>query len=353
MPVKIPEITAAQYGLLERLCNASAVSGNEAEVRKIVLAEVQPHADEVQVDALGNVLVTRHASAGKHLRVMLDAHMDEVGFMLVAEEGVGLYRFELVGGIDVRILPGKPVLVGKDHAPGVIGTKPVHILSSDESKHKPELDSLRIDLGPGGRASPGDWGTFATRFRRVGRSMLSKAIDDRIGVAILIELVKKVPPQIELLAAFSVQEEIGLRGATVAGFTFNPDLAIAIDATPAYDLPRYDGQESSFYNTRLGLGPAIYVQNRSTIDDPRLVKFLQETAEAEGILYQMRQPGGGGTDAGAIQQGRTGVSVVSVSVPHRYSHSPVSLARVEDWKHTQALLQAALHRLTPAVIGRG
>lgn len=351
-PVSIPKITAAQYGLLERLCNASAVSGNEAEVRKIVLDEVRPIADDVQVDAVGNVLVTRRASVKNSLRVMLDAHMDEVGFMLVAEEGDGLYPFELVGGIDVRILSGKPVLVGKDHTPGVIGAKPVHLLESGEYKSKPDLGSLRIDLGPGGRASLGDWGTFATRFKRVGHSILSKAIDDRIGVAILIELVRTAPPQFELLAAFSVQEEIGLRGAKVAGYTFNPDLAIAIDATPAYDLPRFDGQESSFYNTHLGHGPAIYVHNHTTIDDPRLVKFLQETAEAEGIPYQVRQPGGGGTDAGAVQRGRAGVPVVSVSVPHRYSHSPVSLAREDDWKHTQALLQTALHRMTPALIGR-
>jgi endoglucanase len=306
--------------------------------------------DEVKVDAMGNVLVTKFGHANERVRVMLDAHMDEVGFMLVAEDGAGLFRFELVGGIDVRHLPGKRILVGKDHIPGVIGSKPVHLADQEELERKPSLDDLRIDLGPAGEAKPGDWATFATRFRRDGPLILSKSIDDRIGVATLIELIKTAPPHVDLLGAFTVQEEIGLRGAQVAGYVFDPDLAIAIDATPAYDLPMHGGQENAFYNTRLGFGPAIYVQNRATIDDPHLVRLLRETAETDDIPYQIRQPGGGGTDAGAIQRSREGVSVVSVSVPHRYSHSPVSLARVEDWGHTLALLQATLGRLKPKLL---
>jgi endoglucanase len=179
---------------------------------------------------------------------------------------------------------------------------------------------------------------------------MSKAIDDRIGVATLIELLKHAPSNIDLLAAFTVQEEVGLRGAQVAAYTFDPDLAIAIDSTPAYDLPKYDGSENAVYNTKLGLGPAIYVYNSATVDDPRLVRFLQEAAEAKAIPYQIRQPGGGGTDAGAIQRTRGGVPVVSVSVPHRYTHSPVSIARVDDWKHTLSLLSAALRKMTPDLI---
>jgi endoglucanase len=350
MPGSQPIIGNAQFKLLEKLCNACAVSGDEGEVRKIVLEEVKPHADEINIDAMGNVLATRNGSGRNRLRVMLDAHMDEVGFILVSDEDDGLYRFETVGGIDPRYLLGKPVLVGKDHLPGAIGLKPIHLASEEERKRKASLDSLRIDLGPNGKAKPGDWATFATKFERVGPSIMSKAIDDRIGVATLIELVKHAPANIDLLAAFTVQEEIGLRGAQVAAYAFDPDLAIAIDATPAYDLPSHDGSENTVYNTQLGGGPAIYVYNRSTIDDPRLVRFLRETAEAEGIPYQIRQPGGGGTDAGAIQRTRSGVPVVSVSVPHRYSHSPISIARVEDWKHTLSLLHAALRKISPDLI---
>jgi endoglucanase len=281
---------------------------------------------------------------------MLDAHMDEVGFILVSEEGDGLYAFQTVGKIDPRHLPGKPVLVGKDHLPGVIGIKPVHLAGEEELKRKPSIDSLRIDLGPGGRARPGDWATFATRFKRVGPAIMAKAIDDRIGVATLIELVKHAPGNVDLLAAFSVQEEVGLRGAGVASYAFKPDLAIAIDSTPAHDLPSYDGTESPFYNTKLGSGPAIYVYNSAAIDNPHLVRFLKDTAHAEGIPYQTRQPGGGGTDAGAIQRSRAGVPVVSVSVPHRYTHSPVSIARVDDWKNTLSLVYAALRKITPGLI---
>jgi len=342
-------ITTKQLALLEKLCNACAVSGDEGEVRKIVLEEVKPYADEVKVDALGNVLVTKKGNGKKRLRMMLDAHMDEVGFILVSDDGGGLYGFETIGGIDPRHLPGKPVLVGKERLCGVIGMKPIHLADSDELKRKPSVDSLRIDLGPDGKAKPGDWATFATKFKRVGPSIMAKAIDDRVGVATLIELVKHAPANIDLLAAFTVQEEVGLRGAKVAAHAFDPDLAIAIDSTPAHDLPNHDGSESHFYNTKLGLGPAIYIYNSATIDDPRLVSFLKETAEAEGIPYQIRQPGGGGTDAGAIQRTRIGIPVVSVSVPGRYAHTPVGLCRVDDWKNTIKLLFVALGKISPKI----
>ena len=346
MPLSQPTIGTSQFKLLEKLCNACAVSGDEGEVRKIVVEEVKPYADEVKVDALGNVLVTKKGSGKNRPRVMLDAHMDEVGFILVSDESDGMYRFETVGSLDPRHLLGKPVLVGKEHLPGVIGVKPVHLADTGELKHKPSIDSLRIDLGPNGKAMPGEWATFATKFRRVGPSIMAKAIDDRIGVATLIELVKHAPHNIDLLAAFTVQEEVGLRGAKVAAYAFDPDLGIAIDSTPAHDLPNHDGSENHFYNTKLGLGPAIYVYNRATIDDPRLVRFLKETAEAEGNPYQIRQPGGGETDAGAIQRARAGIPVVSVSVPGRYAHTPISICRVDDWKHTLFLLYAVLQKVT-------
>ena len=348
----MPTFGNAQLKLLERLCNVVAVSGDEAEVRKIVLEEVKPYADEVKVDALGNVLVTKfgRARGEKRMRVMLDAHMDEVGFMIVADDGEGIYRFETVGGMDVRHLVGKQVFVGREGIPGVIGAKPVHLMSPEERTKKVQIDALRIDVGPAGKARVGDRAGFATKFRRVGPSILSKSIDDRIGVATLIELVKHAPSNIDLCAAFTVQEEIGLRGAKVAAYYFNPDLAIAIDSTPARDLPVFDGGENMTYNTKLGLGPAIYVADGSTLHDPRLVRFLQETAEAEKVPYQIRQPGGGGTDSGAIQRSLAGIPAVSVSVPHRYAHSPISISRVDDWKNTINLLHAALKRVTPSLI---
>jgi endoglucanase len=327
-----------------------SVSGDEGEVRRIVLEQVKPFADEVKVDALGSVLVRKKGTGKRPLRVLLDAHMDEVGFMIVHDDEEGFYQFEVVGGIDERHLVGKQVIVGRDHAIGVIGAKPIHLATPEELKHAIGTDAMRIDLGPEGKASVGDRATFATKFRKVGPSIMSKSIDDRIGVAILIELLKHAPRNIELCLSFSVQEEIGLRGAKVAAHYFEPDLAIAVDSTPARDLPNFEGGENFTYNTRLGFGPAIYMANSSTIDDPRLVRFLAETAEKEKIPYQFRQPGGGGTNAGAIQQSRAGVPVVSVSVPHRYTHSPVSVSRVDDWKNTLNLLHAALKSMTRAIL---
>lgn len=345
-------IGQTQIKLLEKLCNAMGVSGDEGEVRRIVLEEAKPYADEVKVDALGSVLVRKKGAGRNPPRVLLDAHMDEVGFMIVADDGDGFFQFETVGGMDARHLAGKQVIVGKDRTPGVIGAKPIHLTTSGERQRTIEVENMRIDLGPEGKAKAGDRATFATKFKRVGPSILAKAIDNRIGVAILIELLKHAPSQIELCLAFSVQEEIGLRGAKVAGYYFEPDLAIAVDSTPARDLPDFDGRENYTYNTKLGLGPAIYMANSSTIDDPRLVKFLAETAEKHHIPYQFRQPGGGGTDAGAIQRSRAGVPVVSVSVPHRYTHSPISVSRVEDWKNTLNLLYAALNEMTLDVVKR-
>jgi endoglucanase len=349
-----PRIGAAQVRLLERLSNACAVSGDEGEVRKIVLEKVRPHADRVEVDPLGNVLAVRAGKGRNRLRVMLAAHMDEVGFMLTADDGEGVYRFDTVGGLDARFLAGKPVWVGKDHAAGVIGAKPIHLTSRKERRNTIEVDSLRIDMGPSGGAGVqvGDRATFATHFSRLGPSLLGKALDDRLGVASLILLLQNSPENIDLLAAFTVQEEVGLRGARVAAYALEPDLAFALDSTPAYDFPGQPGEENTRYNTRLGAGPAIYLADRATLSDPRLVRLLAETAELRGIPYQFRQPGGGGTDAGAIHRQRAGIPSISVSVPGRYAHTPAGLARRSDWRHTVALVHAALGRISQKTLAR-
>jgi endoglucanase len=277
--------------------------------------------------------------------------MDEVGFMLV-EGDEGLYRFETVGGIDARQLPGKPVLVGKEHTPGVIGARAIHLTTAEERRQAISVDTLRIDVGPGGKAKIGDRATFATRFRQTGPSLVGKALDNRIGVATLIELVKHAPGNIELCAIFSTQEEIGARGAAAAAYAFDPDIAIAVDSTPAYDLPVWDDSENTQYNTRLDHGPAIYISDSSTISDPRLVRHLAQTGDTLNLPYQFRQPGGGGTDAGGMQRQRAGIASVSVSVPHRYPHTAVQIARLADWQATLALLYQALLRLPPDILTR-
>jgi endoglucanase len=350
---QVPEVGASQIALLEKLCNAVAVSGDEHEVRQIVLEEIKLIADEVRVDALGNVLATRFGRGENRVRVMLAAHMDEIGFMIVKKHDEGLFEFERVGGVDERQLPGKSVMVGREHRPGVIGAKPIHMTTADERKKKIEVSSLRIDLGPeiGDQVKPGDRAGFATRFEVLGPSLRAKALDDRLGVATLIELLKHAPDQIDLLAAFTVQEEVGLRGARVAAYALDPDMAVAVDATPAYDLPHWDeDDENDRFNTRLDAGPAVYVMDSATIPDRRLVNWLVETAAQEGIPCQLRQPGGGGTDAGAIHKTRAGIPSVSVSVPIRYAHTAASIARLDDWANSLRLLHSALSRVTPGLL---
>jgi endoglucanase len=358
-----PRFGASQLKLLERLCTACAVSGDEGEVRAIVLEQVHEYVRaqdaDVKIDALGNVLVSLSGSSKSseaRPRVMLSAHMDEVGFMITREDDEGLYRFETVGGIDVRQIVGKPVWIGRKHLLGVIGAKPIHLTKVDELKSVIPQDTLRIDTGLGKtEVKVGDRAVFATPFTRLGPSLRGKSLDNRLGVSVLIELLKNPPANIDLLAAFTVQEEIGGRGARVAAYAFNPDMAFALDSTPAYDLPVWDEgsaeeTENAVYNSRLGFGPAIYVADAGTLSDPRLIRHLAQSAEAAGIPYQLRQPGGGGTDAGAIHKQLAGIPSVSVSVPSRYQHTAASIGRISDWQDTVALLQTALSRITPELL---
>ena len=285
------------------------------------------------------------------MRVMLAAHMDEVGLMITNDESDGIYRFETVGGLSAADLPAKVMWVSKEHIPGVIGTKPIHLTKPDELKKPFSIDDFRLDVGVAtNKVKVGDRATFATRFMQHGPSLRGKALDDRLGVATLIELIKHAPPQIDLQAAFTVQEEIGLRGARVAAYAFNPDLAFILDSTPAYDLPTWDVDENVRYNTRLGAGPAIYVADSGTLSDPRLVRYLIQIAEAHKIPFQIRQPGGGGTDAGAVHKQHEGIPSVSISVPGRYHHSQAAIVRLSDWQQTCDLIAAALFQLTPQVL---
>jgi len=345
-------IGKAQLDLLAELTNANGVSGDESEVREMIRKKVTPLADEIKADAMGNLLVIKHARKTNALRVMVDAHMDEVGFMIVDQDGDGLFEFVQVGGGDERQFISKAVVVGKEKLPGVIGFKPIHLTPKNERDSKIPLDSLRIDLGPAGKdkARRGDFAAYATRFSRSGDTIFAKVLDDRLGCATLIELLRTAPAEIELLTSFSAQEEIGLRGAKVAAYDFEPQIVIAVDSTPAYDFPRPDGNQNTQYNCKIGSGPAIYLADRGTLSDPRLVRFISRTAEENGIPYQFRQPGGGGTNAGALHLTRSGIPAVSVSIPGRYAHTPIMMASVTDWQNTVSLLKNVLDNLSPAVL---
>lgn len=347
-----PKLGKKELDLLTRLSNSLAVSGDEQEVREIVYEELQEFKDSMHTDAMGNVLVRREGSQPDCLKVMVAAHMDEVGMMLIKEDGDGLFEFVVIGGVDPRQLVGKPVIVGRKHIPGVIGAKAIHLTTKEEREQELKAKSLRIDVGLGGSklVEIGDRATFATNLAVLGPSLRGKALDDRLGVFNLIQLLKNAPENIDLLAAFTVQEELGLRGAKTAAYHFNPDIGIAMDSTPANDMPHFDGEENPAHNTKLDGGPAIYLMDGATIGDRRLVKWLTETADAENIPWQYRQPGRGGTDAGAIHQTRSGVPSVSVSVPQRYLHSAAGIVRIDDELNTLKLLHAALSRLDKSIL---
>ena len=337
---------------IKELTELQGTSGFEHEVRAYMRDAMTPLVDRVEQDGLGGIYGIREHENADAPRIMVAAHMDEVGFMIVNDEGDGIFEFRVIGGVDPRQLVGKPVSIGRGHVPGVIGAKAIHLTTPEERQQVLKVDQLRIDIGTGsgGKVKVGDRGTFATKLVVLGPSIRSKALDDRLGVFNLIQLVKYAPDNVDLLAAFTVQEELGLRGAKIAAFSFDPEIGIAMDSTPANDLPDYDGNENTSHNTKLGDGPAIYIMDRGTIGDQRLIKWLIESAEAEKIPWQFRQPGLGGTDAGEIHKTRTGVPSVSVSVPQRYLHSPAGLIRIEDELNTLKLIHTALTRLDRSIL---
>ncbi|MBT3287856.1 MAG: M42 family metallopeptidase [Victivallales bacterium] len=333
--------------ILETLSNAFGPSGCETEVRVAIREAIQDHVDDLQVDHLGNLIACQKGTTSD-LTVMVAAHMDEVGFMITSADDSGMLRFTIVGGIDHRVLPAERVLVGPDKIPGVIAIKPVHKTTPDERGKVVNADQLAIDIGAKnkgeaeGAAKKGDYGVFATTFRDMGDTVCGKAFDDRAGCAVLVELIKRGPYPFTFRPVFTTMEEIGLRGARVAGFAVNPDAAFVLEGTICDDSPKERDESPT---TELGKGPAISLADPSTIADRRLVKLLLETADIEGIPCQFKQPGKGGTDAGAIHLAREGVPAITISVPCRYIHSPVSLLHKRDFAQTVDLLAAAMKRL--------
>ncbi len=335
--------------ILRQLSDAFGVSGNEDDVRSVVLGAVRDHVDEVQIDAMGNVLTVKRGSGRDPVRVMLAGHMDEVGLMVVGHEDDGFLKMRTVGGIDARLLPGSVFAVGPDRIPGVIGVKPIHLLESDEGDKVAKIEDLVMDVGAKDKdeaqklAPLGTYATFATRFRELGPTVTGKAFDDRVGCAVLVELLRGEAFSFDLHAAFTVQEEVGLRGARVAAFAIDPDCAFALEGTIADEVPK---EKDVSPTTELGKGPAITVMDRSFIADRRLVRLLIDTADGKGIPYQIKQPGKGGTDSGAIHLAREGVPSATVAVPSRYIHSPVALLSLEDFENTVRLMRESLSRLT-------
>ncbi len=342
--------------VLRELCEATGISGDEGEVRALILKHIQGHVEDIRIDALGSVLAVKRGTGAAKLRVMAAAHMDEVGMMVMGFDSDGMIRFSAVGGLDARILPGTRVLVGLDKIPGVIGWPPLHLNKSQDTV---PIDRLRIDIGLTSREAaekaltPGDAIAFASSFEVLGPTVRGKAFDDRAGCASLIRLVQGDPFPFDLHVAFTVQEEVGLRGARAAAGQIRPDAAFVLESTACHDLPQDPDEPDQTTITRLGGGPAITVADRSMVSDPRLVRYLVRAADAAGIPHQFRSPQhAGGTDAGAIHRAGTGVPSVVVANPCRYIHGPYAIMSIADWEHQAALLRAAWMTLTPSVLER-
>lgn len=320
------------------------VSGNEDAVRRYIADQIRAHVDEMWVDPLGNLI----ARKGSHLpgpHLMLAAHMDEVGLMITHIEDDGLLRFSTVGGIDPRVLPSTFLRIGKDQVPGVIGAKPIHLKKADERNKPVPFDDLFIDIGARDRAEAerlvkvGDYAVFWTDYEELGeRRAKGKAFDDRVGCHVLIELLKG-PVSSPLTAAFTVQEEIGLRGAKVAAQAVQPDYAVVLEGTTCADIPLSVPHGES---TRLGRGPAITMADRTTVVHPKMVQALIEAAERANVPYQIKRTTFGGTDAGSIHRAGAGIPTGVVSVPCRYIHSPAAMLSLDDVANTIRLMQAFL-----------
>ena len=332
--------------LLRELSDAFGVSGFEDDVRSLIAKHITPFADDVTIDPLGNLIATR---AGKDDRIlMLDAHMDEVGFIVKWIDDEGYLRFAPLGGWDARIVPGHRVEIltrdGSKHY-GVIGTAPPHILSEEERKRPIPMEKMFVDIGATSRQEVADLGirigdpfTIHYPFTELHKGYVTgKAFDDRAGCAVLIETAKRLAEQelpMTTTFAFVFGEEVGLRGARTAAYQIQPSLALAIEGTIGADMP---GVNEESQPVRVGRGPAISIADRSIIVSRKLIEALEVLADDQAIPYQYKLPTYGGTDAGAIHLSRGGVLAGVLSVPCRFIHSPISTLRLNDFENTVRL----------------
>jgi len=333
--------------LLKRLAEAAGIPGREEEVRRIVIKEISDYVDEVRTDVLGNVIAIKRGS-GRGPKVMLAAHMDEIGFLVThVDEKTGFLRIDPLGGFDSKVLLAQRVIVHTEEGDylGVIGSKPPHLLEEEERKKAPEIKELFIDLGMKAeevskKVKIGDPVTLQQDFVAFGELVSGKSLDDRVGIYVMIEALKKVRRhEADIYAVATTQEEVGIRGARVSSFGISPDIGIAIAVTIASDVP---GVEEAQRVTKLGAGVAIKIKDSASISNPKLVRKLREIAEEHKIKYQLEVLPRGGTDAGALQLTKEGVAAATISIPTRYVHSVVEAAHKEDIKAAIDLIAAFL-----------
>jgi len=336
--------------LLRDVCRVPGAPGYEQRIREYIIQTVTPYVDEVKTDSMGNVIALKKGTEDK--KVMVAAHMDEISFIVTDIDENGFVRFHTLGGFDAKTLTAQRVIIhGREDVMGVMGTKPIHVLTPEERSKAPKTIDFFIDTGMGPDelnklVRIGDPITRERELIEMGDCVNSKSIDNRASVFILLETLKNLQNKTvpyDVYGVFTVQEEVGIRGAIAASSGINPDFGIALDVTLAYDLP---GATSHEMISRLGEGTAIKVLDGSVICDYRMVSFLRELAEKHSIKYQMEILTAGGTDTAGIQKFSNGGAIAgAISIPTRYLHQVIEMSNKEDIHNSIRLLEVALLNL--------
>jgi len=333
--------------LLEDYCNIYAGAGDEHLMRDAVRRDVEHCADEMSVNPLGNLTVTRKGKTGAGA-VLLSAHMDEVAFILRSIEKNGLLKFSTAGGFVPKVLPGNAVAIGKKRVPGVIACKSYHLMTSEEKKKAPLVKELFIDIGASTKdevkeLKPGDYVYFTSAFFIQNGKYFGKAFDDRAGCAALTETLNEYrssPPAVTIHAVYTAQEEVGLRGAATAAFGYrNVLFNLNLEGTTCADR---ELEQTYSPSTEMGRGPAVTFMDKTTITQRALLDFVISVAEQYSIPFQLKQTVSGGTDAGMIHLTEGGIPSVTISLPVRYIHGPWNIVSEDDFTHYCELAKAMI-----------
>lgn len=336
--------------LLEKLSNAPGISGFEDEVRNLMVTELEDYVDEIEVDHLGNLIAMKKGDPGTK-KIMLAAHMDEIGLMVRYIDKKGFIKFSKIGSINDQMLLNQAVYIQSPggNITGVIGSKPPHKMKESERKQILKSDNMFIDIGANSReeaeelVNVGDPIIFRQEFEQLRNGLVKgKALDNRVGCAVLIEVLKQVQSKATIYGVGTVQEEVGLKGAKTSAFSINPDMALALDVTISGDHPGIKEEEAP---SQAGKGPSIILTDasgRGIITHPQVKKLLISTAEKEEIPYQLEVSDGGTTDATAIHLTRHGIPTGVISPATRYIHTPVSVVCLDDIENAVRLILAVL-----------
>ncbi|WP_414468752.1 M42 family metallopeptidase [Methanobacterium sp. ACI-7] len=339
--------------LLEKLSNAPGVSGFEGEIRKIMTEELTGHVDEIETDGLGNLIAVKKGS-GKGKKIMLAAHMDEIGLMVRHIDKEGFVKFTKIGGINDQMLLNQEVYIHSEEGIvlGVIGAKPPHRMKAAEKRKVVEYENMFIDIGAANKEEAeklvgvGYPITIKHEFSKLQSNLVTgKAFDNRVGCYVLVEAMKRAKTDATIYGVGTVQEEVGLKGAKTSAYRINPDLAIALDVTISGDHPGIKFEEAP---AKINGGPAIILTDasgRGLITHPTVKRLLIDAADEEDIPYQLEVSEGGTTDATAIHLTREGIPTGVLSVPTRYIHTPVEVVSLDDIENTIKLLVAAIERV--------